>query len=144
MLFVAALTVAPRPARALELGVRAGVVVDDSDPFFGLELLTPVGNTGWSFDPNVEFVDRGDGDRVSANLDFHLGLLRDQDISLWAGAGAAAIRTDAARGRRSRTDAGLNLLVGADWKLSGVTPYAQVKLVIADDSSLVAGVGIRF
>jgi hypothetical protein len=135
---------AARPARALEFGVRAGALVDDSDPFVGLEVLMPVGQTAWIFNPNLEFVDRGSGDRVSANADFHYDIRRESDFSAWMGAGVAAIHTEAVRGRDARNDAGLDLLAGAGWKLSGVTPYAQLKLVVSNDSAIYAGVGVRF
>ena len=138
-------TLAAAPARALEFGVRAGAEVQDADPFVGVEALTRVGDTHWIFDPNVEFVDRGDADRISANADFHYDVRSEQDFSAWMGAGLAAIHTDSPRrGEDARTDAGLDLLVGAGWKVSDVTPYAQIKLVVSNDSSIYAGVGVRF
>ena len=146
-ILAAALTAAilsAAPSRGLEFGVRAGAVVDDSDPYVGLELLAPLGNSAWFFNPNVEFVDSDGGDRVSANFDFHYDVKTASDYYLWGGLGAAAIHTDGARGHGSSDDAGLNLLAGIGWKLESMTPYAQLKVVIADDSSIQAGVGIRF
>ena len=146
-ILVAALTVAiltAVPSHALDFGVRAGAVVDDSDPYVGVELLAPLGNSSWFFNPNIEFVDADSGDRVSANFDFHYDVKTASEYYLWGGLGAAAIHTESARGRKSSDDAGLNLLAGIGWKLESMTPYAQLKVVISDDSSIQAGVGIRF
>jgi hypothetical protein len=132
------------PARAVDFGVRAGVVVDDSDPYVGLELLAPIGHPGWYFNPNVEFVDADSGDRLSANLDVHYDFQTGTNYTIWGGAGAAWVHTDAPRGGKDQDDAALNLLGGIGWKLEGMTPYAQIKVVVADDSTIQAGVGIRF
>ncbi len=133
----------PASAR-VQFGVRAGVVVDDSDPFVGLEVLVPLSPANLDFNPNVEFVDSGSRDRVSFNADFHYDFRNERTYTLWAGAGAALIHTDAPRGFDSSNDAGLNLLGGIGWKYSDMTPYAQIKIVVANKSSLFAGVGIRF
>lgn len=142
---VLALT-APASARAadLDFGVRAGAYLEDNDPFVGLELLMPIGKSDWYFNPNVEFVFADARDRVSANADFHYDFRQERDFYLWAGAGLAAIHTDADGRRDSETDLGANLLGGIGWRLSGMTPYAQLKIVLADESEVVAGIGIRF
>lgn len=142
---VLALGAGAAPAAAqLDFGVRAGAYLEDADPFAGLELLTRMGSSDWYFNPNVEFVFADERDRISGNFDFHYDFLVESDYYLWAGAGPAIIYTDGDRGRDSETDAGLNLLGGIGWRLSGMTPYAQVKIVVSDDSEFVAGVGIRF
>lgn len=135
---------AAAPAAELDFGVRAGAYLEDADPFVGLELLTRLGGSDWFFNPNVELVFADRRDRVSLNADFHYDFLQERAFYLWAGAGLAGIHTDAERGRDSETDLGANLLGGIGWKLSGMTPYAQLKIVLSDDSEVVAGVGIRF
>lgn len=131
-------------AAGIDFGVRAGAYLEDSDPFVGLELLTRLGQSDWYFNPNVEFVFADARDRVSANADFHYDFRQERDFYLWAGAGLAAIHTDADGRRDSETDLGANLLGGIGWRLSGMTPYAQLKIVLADESEVVAGIGIRF
>jgi len=146
VLVAVALTITAAPASAAEIdfGARAGGYLEDSDPFLGLELLMPLGSSDWYFNPNVEFVFADERDRVILNLDAHYDFRRTGDYYLWAGGGLAGIHRDATRGRDSENDLGLNLLGGIGWRLEGMTPYAQVKVVLADDSELVAAVGIRF
>jgi hypothetical protein len=124
---------AAAPSHAIDFGVRAGAVVDDSDPYVGLELLSQVGQSPWYFNPNVEFVDADTGDRVSANFDFHFDVRTAGDYYLWAGLGAAGIHAEAVGNQDSKVDAGLNLLAGIGWKLEEMTPYAQLKLVASDE-----------
>lgn len=146
VLFVAslfALLMAPAPAAAeIDFGVRAGAYFEEPDPFVGLELLAGLGSTGWFFNPNVEFVFADERDRISANFDFHYDFKNVGNQYVWAGGGAAVINTDTPRG--DETELGLNLIGGIGWRWQGTTPYAQLKLVFADDSEVVAGVGIRF
>lgn len=131
-------------AAGIDFGVRAGAYLEDSDPFVGLELLTRLGQSDWYFNPNVEFVFADQRDRVALNADFHYDFRQERDFYLWAGGGLGAIRTDGDRVRDAETDLGANLIGGIGWRLSGTTPYAQLKIVLADDAEVVAGVGIRF
>lgn len=142
---VSLLALAAAPAAAqVDFGVRAGGYLEDSDPFVGLELLTRMGSSQWYFNPNVEFVFADERDKISANFDFHYDFRTGQDYYLWAGLGPAVINTEGPRGHDDETDAGLNLLGGIGWRVEGMTPYAQLKVVLSDDSELVAAVGIRF
>jgi hypothetical protein len=141
----ALLLLAPAPASAqTDFGVRGGAYLEDADPFVGLEVLTRMGSSDWFFNPNVEFVFADERDRISGNFDFHYDFRVTSDYYLWAGGGAAILYTDSDGGRDSETDAGLNLLGGIGWRLSGMTPYAQLKVVVSDDSEVVAAVGVRF
>lgn len=143
VLALAALLAAP--AAAVDFGVRAGGYLEDEDPFVGLELLARMGSSDWFFNPNVEFVSGGERDRIAASFDFHFDFRQTSGYSLWAGLGPTVIVVeDDRRGRDDETDVGANLLGGIGWNLSGMTPYAQLKLVLADDAEIVAGVGIRF
>lgn len=135
---------APSSAEAqIDFGVRAGAYLEDNDPFVGLELLTRLGSTEWFFNPNLEFVFADDRDRISGNFDFHYDFRTTGDYYLWGGAGAAIINRERPNGD-DETEGGANLLAGIGWRLSDLTPYAQLKIVLADDSEVVAGVGLRF
>jgi len=141
--FVLLATVLADPAVAeMNFGVRAGAYLEDSDPFVGLELLVDLGRTRWSFDPNVEFVFANERDRIAANLDFVYQFMAVRDLDVWAGGGPAVINVDTPRG--DDTDLGFDLVGGVGWHWEGISPYAQLKVVLADDSELVAAVGIRF
>ncbi len=133
------------PAAAdVDFGVRAGVYLDDSDPMVGLELLMPLPARDWFFNPNIEAIFSDPQDRYALNLDVHYDFRQTAEYYLWAGAGAAAIHTDAGRNRDGEWDAGLNLLGGVGMRMQGMTPYAQLKVVLSDDSEVSAAVGIRF
>ena len=132
------------PAADLDFGARAGAYLDEADPMVGLELLTRLGSSDWFFNPNVEFVFADSRDRFSLNADFHYDFFEQRQYYVWAGAGLAGIWTESAGPQDSETDLGANLLGGIGWKLSGMTPYAQLKIVLADDSEVAAAVGIRF
>jgi hypothetical protein len=134
----------PVAAQAIDFGIRGGVYTDVEEPFFGVELLMPVGSTGWFFNPNVEWVAVSDGDLATVNADFHYDLPVDP-VYVWVGGGPAVIFRDPP-GRRTddETDVGANLLVGVGWKNLSVVPYAQAKIVISDESEVVAAVGVRF
>ena len=131
------------PAAAqFDFGVRAGAYLEEPDPFVGLELLTGLGSSGWFFNPNVEFV-FADDDLITVNFDFHYDFDTSGTHYLWAGGGPAVILADTPAGD-NETDAGVNLLGSIGWRYSGMTPYAQLKIVVSDDSEVVAGVGVRF
>jgi len=140
---LAVLLAAPAAAQ-VDVGVRAGGYLEDNDPFVGLELLTQVGASEWFFNPNIEFVFADERDKIAANFDFHYDFPAQKGYYLWAGGGLAVINTEGVGGRDDETDAGLNVLGGIGWRVEGMTPYAQLKVVLADDSELVAAVGIRF
>ena len=92
----------------MDFGVRAGGYLEDGDPFVGLELLSRLGSSDWFFNPNIEATFGGDRDKISGNVDFHYDFRVDPKYYLWAGAGAAIIRTEAGGGHDSSTDPGLN------------------------------------
>jgi len=139
-----ALSFVAAPAAAeIDFGVRVGAYLEAPDPFVGLELLTSLGSSGWYFNPNVEFVFADENDKISGNFDFHYDFSTSGDYYLWAGGGPAIISTDTPSGG-DETEAGVNLLGGVGWKRPTMTPYAQLKIVLSDDSEVVAGVGVRF
>ncbi|MCB1008264.1 MAG: hypothetical protein KDB94_05135 [Acidobacteria bacterium] len=130
--------------RAVEFGVRAGGYLDEHDPFVGLELFVPLGSGAWAFDPNVEAAFGDATDRLSFNADFRFNFLADSRYAVFGGFGPAFIHLDRKRGRDDEDDFGVNLFGGADWRLDGFTPYAQIKVVASDESEVVAAVGVRF
>lgn len=137
--------VAAAPAAAeIDFGVRAGAYLEDSDPMVGFELLMPLPARDWFFNPNVEAIFSDPQDRYSLNLDVHYDFRQTADYYLWGGGGLAAIRTDAGRNRDGEWDAGVNLLAGIGWRVQGMVPYAQLKVVFSDDSEVSAAVGLRF
>jgi hypothetical protein len=114
------------------------------------EGLTRLGDSQWFFNPNVEVVFIDNGDFATLNADFHYDFDVDLPVYLWVGGGPAVILQDrdlppGARGNEDDTDFGANLLFGVGFKTQGLwRPYAQVKVLIADDNQAVLAVGFRF
>ena len=133
------------PANAqVDFGFRASVWLEDSDPGVGAELIIPLGPKHWYFNPNIEGVFSDRSDRLIGNVDFHFDFFETPDLTVWAGAGLAIVHHQDPLPDQDDTELGANLLAGIGWKLDKVLPYAQLKAVLADDSELVAAVGVRF
>ena len=140
------LTISPCRAGTIDFGLRGGVYPDEDQPFLGAEALFGMAQTQrWFGNPNVEhaFVDRGDLTAVS--FDFHYDFPGGAPYTVWAGAGPTLIHRDMNRpGDRNTTDAGMNVLLGLGARKGDVRPYGQLKAVLAGDSEVVLGVGVRF
>lgn len=145
---VAAATLAAPPAHAgeVDFDVRAGFYADDAEgPFVGAGLLTRLGSTDrWFFNPNVEFAFGDNVDVIAVNGDVHYDFRADSSLALWAGGGLAVVRVDPDFGRDADTDLGVNAFFGFGARRGDVRPYCQGKVVVADESELVVGVGLRF
>ncbi len=133
-------------ALPIDFGVRAGAYLEQADPFVGFELLTPLGSTDWFFNPSVEVAFGDRRDRLAFNLDFTVSLRQTRELFVYGGAGVSIWRLDAdpGRNRRAETEGGVNLVGGVAWRLQDFAPYAQLKIVVADDAQVIAGVGLRF
>lgn len=145
LLIFVTLALVPVTGHAIDFGIRGGVYTDLEEPFAGVELLMPVGATSWYFNPNAEFVAVSDGDLATVNFDFHYDIPVDVPLYVWVGGGPAVIFRDPP-GRRTddETDVGANLLVGVGWKDLPIVPYAQAKIIVSDETEVVAAVGVRF
>ncbi|HEX5041985.1 MAG TPA: hypothetical protein VFV75_03715 [Candidatus Polarisedimenticolaceae bacterium] len=146
LLSAALLAAAATPAaRAdVDLDLRAGIYTDGSDGFLGGGILWDVGQRGhWMANPNLEYVFVNNGDLFTLNGDVHYDLQVDAPFAVWAGGGPALLFADPDEGD-SETDFGLNLLAGIGAKEGGIRPFAQVKLIVSDESQLVFGFGLRF
>jgi hypothetical protein len=138
--------IGPAEAKAPDFGVRGGVYPDEDEAFLGAEALFGVGGTRhWFGNPNLEHAFADDGGVTALSFDFHYDFPGDAPYTLWAGAGPTLIRRDRNGPRDDdSTDAGVNLLLGLGARKGEVRPYGQVKLVLADDSAAILGVGVRF
>jgi hypothetical protein len=144
---VALLVMAPAGAWAqsgVDADLRVGVYTDVSETFVGGGFLTPLGASGWYFNPNLEWVLLDRGDLFTVNADFHNDLPMNGDLHGWLGAGLALVDRENRFGNGS-SDVGLNLLGGVGF-LRGrpVRPYLQAKILLSDDTEGVVAVGIRF
>src|SRR5262245_15691463 len=138
------LSIAPGQA-ATDFGVRAGAyadnATDDDNPFLGAEALFGVGSSKqWFGNPNLEHTFADAGDTTTFSMDFHYDFPSGRPYSWWAGAGPTVIHREV----NDTTDPGVNLLVGVGAKKGDVRPYGQFKVIAADDSAAVLGVGVRF
>ncbi|HVS63051.1 MAG TPA: hypothetical protein VMT85_06055 [Thermoanaerobaculia bacterium] len=133
------------PARAeWDLGLRAGLYSDVEEAFVGVEGLTNIGDTDFVLNPNAEIVFVDNGDLFVVSLDVHYDLDLDLDrVDVWLGLGPTVLIRDPDRGR-SDDDFGLNLLAGIGFREGAVRPYAQFKVILADDTEAVIAFGVRF
>ena len=141
-----ALAAFPAPAAAeWDLGLRAGLYTDIEEAFVGIEGITRIGDSDFFLNPNGEIVFVDNGDLFTISLDVHYDLDLDglDRADVWLGAGPTVLIRDPDRGR-SDDDFGLNLLAGIGFREGAVRPYAQFKVILADDTEAVIGFGIRF
>jgi hypothetical protein len=143
--FAGMISTTPSMARP-DFGVRGGAYAEEDDAFLGAEALFNMGEgKRWFGNPNVEhaFIDNGDLNSVS--MDFHYDFMHNKPYSLWAGGGPTLLFRDGeAFEGRDDTDAGVNALFGYGASKGDVRPYAQVKVIVADDTEAVLGAGIRW
>jgi hypothetical protein len=138
-----ALSVTPGLAKT-DFGVRGGAYSDIEEPFLGAEALFGVGSSRqWFGNPNLEHAFADSGDLTTVSFDFHYDFPSGQPYTIWAGGGPTMIFRDRT-GASNTTDPGVNLLMGIGAKNGDVRPYGQVKVIVADDSEAVLGVGVRF
>jgi len=126
-----------------DAGVRAGYYADTEEPFLGAELLGDVGPRGLYFNPNFEWVLIDDRDLWTLNGDFHYDFSTQGEWSVWAGGGPAIVFRENRRGDEDN-DFGANLLAGVGMNRGAVRPYVQGKILLADETEAVIGVGLRF
>ena len=140
-IFVGVLSVGHSEALVgLQPGVRAGYY-EDADAFFiGADLKFDL--LMFSANPSLEWAFPDGGDLLTLNFDGFMDFSIIPLISIWGGAGVAAIYTNSDLGGSS-WDAGLNLLGGAGVDVL-LDPYLYVKYIISDNNTWVFGVGIRF
>lgn len=143
-LLAGALSISPGRAAA-DFGVRGGLYPDEEEPFLGAEALFDVGAAQrWYGNPNLEHAFVDSGDLTTFSFDFHYDVHQGPNHTVWAGAGPTLIHRDRNNpGDDDSTDAGVNLLVGVGARKGDVRPYGQFKIVLADDSQAVMGVGVR-
>jgi len=148
-MLVVALVAAPAQAQVqapTRFGAHAGIWEDGSNPLVGLELLTPI-SENWFFNPSFDFVSADHANLYILSADAHFDLDVARPTLLWVGGGAALIIRDSdwPHGSGTDTDLGLDVLAGAGFTTaSGLIPYVQAKAVLADDSSAVLTLGLRF
>ena len=119
-----------------------GWETETEDVFAGAGYQLPLGPITAS--PNFEWLFVDEGKVYTINLDGHLNLIPLGVATLWAGAGMA-IRTADPDDFDSDTTTGANLLLGANFNLTSLKPFAQIRQVfIEGDDPFSVAVGIRF
>lgn len=126
------------------VGIRAGRYMDTEEFFIGGELLSRIAGNLF-FNPNVEYVFLDNVTYMTFNLDFHYDFYTNSPLFFWLGSGLGVLYANPDGPAESDTDIGANLLfgIGID-TVSTLTPYFQVKYILADNDEIVLGVGLRF
>lgn len=136
---LSALVIITGPAWAQDPGVRTGVSVDPDQFYLGAHLETDPLVDRLHFRPNIELGVGDDRTVLSANMEFVYKFPRRRLWGLYAGGGPTINVTR--RDERTRTDAGVNLLVGAE-QSSGL--FFEFKFGVVDSPNLKFGVGWTF
>ena len=134
-----AVTIAAPPASAqqLEVGARAGVSVDPDQFYFGAHLETSPLIDHLYFRPNVEVGFGDDLVLIGANMEFVYKFTNSRPWNLYAGGGPALNIFMVDEGD-SNTDAGFNVLVGAE---SSRGLFFEFKIGTIDSPDFKFGVG---
>ena len=128
------------PALAQDGGIRGGISVDPDQFYFGGHLETGPLVERLHFRPNVEVGFGDDLTLIAANMEFVYKFSRTRGLNLYAGGGPAlnVFMFDGAGDNDSETEAGFNVLVGAE------TPrglFFEFKLGLIDSPELKFAVG---
>jgi len=128
------------PALAQDPGIRGGISVNPDQFYFGGHLETPPLVDRLYFRPNVEVGIGDDLTLIGANMEFVYKFTRNRGLNLYAGAGPALniIMPDGEGDNETETEAGFNILVGAE------TPkglFFEFKIGTIDSPDFKFGVG---
>lgn len=141
-LMTAVCILSPAPVRAADVGIRAGLYTDPTDPFIGAELLLGLSRQVF-LNPNVEYVFRENETYMTFNGDFHYDFHTHGPAYVWLGAGLGVIYHNPEGPAESTTDVGANFLAGVGAK-GRVIPYIQAKLIVKDNTQFSIAAGVRF
>ena len=129
------------PALAQDAGIRGGISVNPDQFYFGGHLETKPLVDRLHFRPNLEVGVGDDLVLIAANMEFVYKFTRNRPLNLYAGAGPALnifMADDQGEGNGSDTEAGFNILVGAE------TPkglFFEFKIGAIDSPDFKFGVG---
>ena len=128
------------PAFAQDPGLRGGISIDPEQFYFGGHLETGPLVERLHFRPNVEVGFGDDLTLIAANMEFVYKFSRSRGLNLYAGGGPAlnVFMYDGAGDNDAETEAGVNVLVGAE------TPrglFFEFKLGLIDSPDFKFGVG---
>ncbi len=126
------------PALAQDGGIRGGISVDPDQFYFGGHLETSPLVDRVHFRPNVEVGIGDDLTLIAANMEFVYKFTRSRPLNLYAGAGPALNIFMFDDADDAETEAGFNILVGAE------TPrglFFEFKIGVIDSPDFKFGVG---
>jgi hypothetical protein len=137
------LLVTAAPAAAQGPGVRGGISVDPDQGYFGLHYETAALVDRLHFKPNVEVGLGDDLVLTSINMEFSYKFPTRSRWGLYAGGGPAIliVNRDDDAGGGTDTDAGLNLMLGAEHR-GGL--FFEIKVGVVDAPDVKFGVGWTF
>ncbi len=140
-LVIAVLVLGATDGSAGDLSLRAGAYTDADSVFIGIEYRTPVEGR-LSLAPNFELLFPDNGSYFSLNADLHYLFPAHGTLAGWLGGGLGIYARDEDE-HGSHTSIGANLIGGLGLR-THLSPYAQLKIVLKDNTEVVLGFGIRF
>jgi hypothetical protein len=135
---LAALAISVTPAQAQDAGVRGGVSVDPDQFYFGGHIETSPLVERLHFRPNVEVGVGDDLMLIGANMEFVYKFPRRGTWGFYAGAGPALNIYMIDEADESETEAGFNVLLGAE---SSRGLFFEFKIGALDSPDFKFGVG---
>ena len=129
------------PVAAGDISVRAGAYTDAEAAFVGIEYRTAVSGRLHAA-PNFEIAFPSNGSLFSFNGDLHYVFPSKGRLVGWAGGGLGLYIRDH-EGEGQDTQVGANFIGGLGLH-GGLEPYLQLKIVVAGNTEVVLGFGIRF
>jgi len=138
---LALVVVSAVPAAAQDAGVRAGISIDPDQFYFGGHIETGALIDRLHFRPNVEIGFGDDIVLIGVNMEFVYKFPARRGWSLYAGGGPALNVYTFEDTDDSETEAGLNLLIGAE-QSSGL--MFEFKIGAIDSPDFKFGVGWTF
>jgi hypothetical protein len=129
---------------SMQLGGRVGLYTKHDQPYFGVELVLPVGSS-LCLEPNVEYVRLGDNQQFTINADLAYQNTIKKRTVVWAGLGVGLVSThpDGPAEPSSKDGVG-NVFAGVGFQAGPTLPYLTVKYMAKQHPEFLIGLGIRF
>ena len=136
---------APAAQAQVGAGVNLQYGLDSEELLLGGELHLVIGAVeGLTFVPGLELYLADEPSVLVLNGNFHYApsVSSRSSIRPYAGFGPALTRTSF--GEADRTDFGVNVLGGVNFRAGSLTPFIQLKYRAGDAEDLTLGGGVRF
>ena len=125
-------------------GARVGVYTHHSQPYFGAEIVLPLGHS-LALNPNFEYVRLGDTQELTYNVDVQCEVALRRGLLAWGGVGLGLLSSHPdGPGEPNTKDGVANLFMGIGLETGVGLPYVTAKYITKKSPQFLLGVGMRF